>query len=97
VAIAIYLETALAFLGLEDPTATTWGTILEHAFNRSAVSAGAWWAIVPDGLVITLLIMGCFLLGQAIEDALNPRLRVAHLSVRRWSLRPLAGRGPDAI
>jgi peptide/nickel transport system permease protein len=97
VAVAIYLETALAFLGLEDPSTTTWGTILEHAFDRAAVSAGAWWAIVPDGLVITLLIMGCFLLGQAIEDALNPRLRVAHLSSRRWALRPLAGRGPDAI
>jgi peptide/nickel transport system permease protein len=97
IAVAIYLETALAFLGLEDPSATTWGTILEHAFDRAAVSAGAWWAIVPDGLVITLLIMGCFLLGQAIEDALNPRLRVAHLSSRRWALRPLAGRGPDAI
>ena len=97
VAVAIYLETALAFLGLEDPTTTTWGTILEHAFDRSAVSAGAWWAIVPDGIVITLLIMGCFLLGQAIEDALNPRLKVAHLSSRRWALRPLAGRGPDAI
>jgi len=97
VAVAIYLETALAFLGLEDPSKTTWGTILEHAFDRAAVSAGAWWAIVPDGVVITLLIMGCFLLGQAIEDALNPRLRVAHLSARRWALRPLAGRGPDAI
>jgi peptide/nickel transport system permease protein len=97
VAVAIYLETALAFLGLEDPTTTTWGTILEHAFDRAAVSAGAWWAIVPDGIVITLLIMGCFLLGQAIEDALNPRLRVAHLSSRRWNLRTLAGRGPDAI
>ncbi len=97
IAVAIYLETALAFLGLEDPTTTTWGTILEHAFDRSAVSAGAWWAIVPDGIVITLLIMGCFLLGQAIEDALNPRLKVAHLSSRRWALRTLAGRGPDAI
>ncbi len=93
IAVAIYLETALAFLGLEDPTTTTWGTILEHAFDRAAVSAGAWWAIVPDGIVITLLIMGCFLLGQAIEDALNPRLKVAHLSSRRWALRPLPGAG----
>jgi peptide/nickel transport system permease protein len=97
IAVAIYLETALAFLGLEDPSTTTWGTVLEHAFDRAAVSAGAWWAIVPDGLAITLLIMGCFLLGQAIEDALNPRLKVAHLSVRRWLLRPLVGRGADAI
>ena len=49
IAIAIYLETALAFLGLEDPTVTTWGTILENAFERTAISSGAWWAIVPAG------------------------------------------------
>jgi peptide/nickel transport system permease protein len=97
VAIAIYLETALAFLGLEDPSFTTWGTILEHAFQRTAISSGAWWAIVPDGFVIAAVIVGCFLFGQAIEDALNPRLRVAHLSLRRWRLRPLVGRGPDAL
>ncbi|HYK32353.1 MAG TPA: ABC transporter permease [Streptosporangiaceae bacterium] len=97
VAIAIYLETALAFLGLEDPSVTTWGTILEHAFDRTAISSGAWWAIVPDGFVIALVIVGCFLFGQAIEDALNPRLKVSHFSMRRWRLRPLVGRGPDAI
>jgi len=97
VAIAIYLETALAFLNLEDPTVTTWGTILEHAFNRGAVSAGAWWAIVPDGICIALVIVGCFLFGQAIEDALNPRLKIAHLSLTRWKIRTLAGRGADAV
>lgn len=97
VAVAIYLETTLAFLGLEDPSSVTWGTILQHAFDRAAVSAGAWWAIVPDGVAISLLIMGCFLLGRALEDALNPRLRMSHLSSRRWKLRPLVGRGPDAI
>lgn len=97
VAVAIYLETTLAFLGLEDPSSVTWGTILQHAFDRAAVSAGAWWTIVPDGIAISVLIMGCFLLGRAIEDALNPRLRVGHLSTRHWKLRPLVGRGPDAI
>jgi len=97
IAIAIYLETALAFLGLEDPTVTTWGTILEHAFERTAISSGAWWAIVPAGIVIAAVIVGCFLFGQAVEDALNPRLKVANLSVRRWRLRPLVGRGPDAL
>jgi peptide/nickel transport system permease protein len=97
VAIAIYLETALAFLGLEDPTAITWGTILENAFQRTAVSSGAWWAIVPDGFAIALVIVGCFLFGQAIEDALNPRLKVAHLSLTRWQIRPLVGRGTGAI
>jgi len=97
VAIAIYLESALAFLGLEDPTVTTWGTILEHAFDRTAISSGAWWAIVPDGFAIAAVIVGCFLFGQAVEDALNPRLKVAHLSLRRWTIRTLVGRGADAI
>jgi peptide/nickel transport system permease protein len=97
IAIAIYLETALAFLGLEDPTAVTWGTILENAFQRTAISSGAWWAIVPAGFAIAAVIVGCFLFGQAVEDALNPRLKAANLSVRRWRLRPLVGRGPGAI
>ena len=92
-----YLETALAFLGLEDPTAVTWGTILEHAFERTAISSGAWWAIVPAGFAIAAVIVGCFLFGQAVEDALNPRLKVAHLSLRPWRLRPLVGRGPGAL
>lgn len=97
IAIAIYLETALAFLGLSDPSATTWGTIMEHAFERAAISAGAWWAFVPAGLAVAIVIMGCYLFGQAIEDSLNPRLKVAHLSPRTWRIRPLVGRGPDAI
>lgn len=97
IAIAIYDETALAFLGLSDPTATTWGTILQDAFLRSAITAGAWWTVVPAGIAIALVIIGCFLFGQAIEDSLNPRLKVAHLSPKFWKLRPLVGRGPDAV
>ena len=97
VAIAIFDETALSFLGLGDPTAITWGKIIEFGFLRTAVSAGAWWAIVPAGICVALVIMGCYWLGQAIEDALNPRLKVAHLSPRTFRLRPLVGRGSDAI
>jgi len=97
VAVAIFDETALAFLGLSDPSAVSWGTIIQHAFERTAISNGAWWAIVPPGICVALVIMGCYLLGQAIEDALNPRLRVAHLSVHGFRLRPLVGRGKDAL
>lgn len=84
VAVAIFTETALAFLGLGDPTATTWGKIIELAFLRTAVSAGAWWAIVPAGMCVALVIMACFWVGQTLEDALNPRLRVAHLSPKSF-------------
>ncbi|WAX56683.1 ABC transporter permease [Jatrophihabitans cynanchi] len=95
--VAIFNETALAFLGLSDPTAITWGTIMEHAFDRAAAGAGAWWAIAPAGVAVALFIVGCYLIGRSIEDALNPRLRVSYLSPRSWTLRPLVGRGPEAI
>jgi peptide/nickel transport system permease protein len=97
IAVAIFDETALAFLGLGDPTNVSWGTIIEHAFLRTAVSRGAWWAIVPPGICVALVIMACYLLGQAIEDALNPRLKVSYLSVKGFRLRPLVGRGPSAL
>ena len=94
IAVAIFDETALAFLGLGDPSKISWGKIIENAFQRTAISSGAWWAIVPAGICVALVIMGCTLVGQAIEDALNPRLKVSHLSARRFRLRPLVGLGP---
>ena len=96
ITVAIFNETALAFLGLSDPSAITWGTIMEHAFDRAAVSTGAWWAIVPAGVAVAVVVMGCYMLGRSIEDALNPRLKVSYLSPLTWRMRPLVGRGPDA-
>lgn len=91
VANAIFAETALAFLGLGDPTAVSWGTMIEHAFERSAVSSGAWWAIVPPGLAVAAVVTACYLVGQALADSLDPRTTVAHLSARRFRVLPLAG------
>jgi peptide/nickel transport system permease protein len=97
IAVAIFDETALSFLGLGDPSTISLGRMIENAFERAAISTGAWWAIVPPGVVVTLLILACSLVGGALEDALNPRLRVAHLSARTFRLRPLVGRGKDAL
>jgi peptide/nickel transport system permease protein len=91
IAVAIFDETALSFLGLGDPSKISWGKIIQNAFIRTAISSGAWWAIVPAGICVAIVIMGCTLVGQAIEDALNPRLKVSHLSARRFRLRPLIG------
>jgi len=96
-ALAIFYETALAFIGLGDPTAISWGTIIEDAFLRTAISTGAWWAIVPPGVCVALVVISAYLVGQSIEEALNPRLRVANLSPRSWALRPLVGRGREAL
>jgi peptide/nickel transport system permease protein len=86
IAYAIFDESALAFLGVGVP-GVSWGNMLEHAFERTAMTQGAWWAFVPPGLAIGLIVIGCYLMGQAIEDALNPRLRVAHLSIKTWRFR----------
>lgn len=94
---AIFNETALAFLGLSDPNGVTWGTIMEQAFNLAAVSSGAWWAIAPAGIAVALFIVGCYFIGRSLEDSLNPRLKVSYLSAHSWKLRPLVGRGPEAI
>lgn len=84
---AIFSEAALDFLGLGDPLAVSWGTMIEHAFQRTAVSNGAWWAIVPPGIGIAAVIVSCFLVGQGVEDALDPGLRRAHLSARTFRIR----------
>ena len=94
IAVAIFDETALSFLGLGDPSKISLGKIIENAFERTAISSGAWWAIVPPGVLVALMILSCSLIGQAIEDSLNPRLKVAHLSVRRFRYRPVMGREP---
>jgi peptide/nickel transport system permease protein len=88
VAYAIFAETAIAFLGLGDPSAISWGLLIENAFSRDAVSIGAWWAIVPPGIAVAIVVVSLTMLGTAIEDALNPRLRVSHVSVRRFRQRP---------
>jgi len=91
-AFAIFAETALAFLGLGDPQKISWGLLIENAFSRQAISVDAWWAIVPPGLCVAVLILACTMMGTALEDSLNPRLKVGHLSVKRFRLRPLVGR-----
>lgn len=76
---AILIESGLAFLGLGDPTQPSWGTMLNFAFDRNAVTNGAWWFYLPPGLAIVWVSLGCVLLGNVLEDMLNPRLTSHHL------------------
>jgi oligopeptide/dipeptide ABC transporter ATP-binding protein len=79
ISLAILSESSLAFLGLGDPTVISWGQMLNFAFDRGAVSAGAWWALLPPGFAIVWVVLATTLLGTALEDALNPRLKRHHL------------------
>jgi peptide/nickel transport system permease protein len=75
VAAAILTETTLSFLGLGDPTRISWGTMLDNAFSVGAITTGAWWYIVPPGVCVVLVVLAFTLVGQALEDVFNPRLR----------------------
>ena len=75
VAVAILTETTLSFLGLGDPTRVSWGSMLDDAFGVGAITTGAWWFIVPPGVCVVLVVLTFTLVGQALEEVLNPRLR----------------------
>jgi peptide/nickel transport system permease protein len=76
---AILVESGLAFLGLGDPTQPSWGTMLNFAFDRNAITNGAWWFYLPPGLAIVWVSLGCVLLGNVLEEMLNPRITAHHL------------------
>lgn len=66
---AILAEASLAFLGLGDISAKSWGTTLFFANQRSAFLTDAWrWWVVPPGIAIMVTILGFALLGYAIEN-----------------------------
>lgn len=72
---SILAEATLAFLGLGDPTHTSWGTMLHSAFANGASSRGAWWYLVPPGIGIVIVVLGFTLIGYTLDRILNPRLR----------------------
>jgi peptide/nickel transport system permease protein len=72
VATAILLETGLAFLGLGDPNVMSWG--LQISAGRVSLRA-AWWVCTFPGLAILLTVLAINLVGDGLNEALNPRLR----------------------
>ena len=75
VAVVILSESTLAFLGLGDPLHASWGKLLEDAFGGGATYAGNWWWIIPPGLCIVLVVLSFTMIGYALDDILNPKLR----------------------
>lgn len=73
-AAAIILATSMSFLGLgiQPPTAD-WGGMLTDA--RSEILDGIWWTALFPGLAIIVTVLGFNFLGDALRDALDPRLR----------------------
>ena len=72
VATAILIESSLSFLGLSDPNVMSWGFII--GAGRTAIRS-AWWVCAIPGIAILLTVMAINLVGEGLNDALNPRLR----------------------
>lgn len=71
VATAILLESSLSFLGLGDPNLMSWGFLIGS--GRSVIRL-AWWMSVFPGLAIFVTVLALNLVGEGLNDALNPRL-----------------------
>ena len=72
IATAILIESGLSFLGLSDANTMSWGFIIGS--GRSVLRT-AWWVCAMPGLAILLTVMAINLVGDGLNDALNPRLR----------------------
>jgi len=75
---SIIAESTLSFLGLGDPTLISWGMMLNFAFER-AISRMAWWFLLPPGFMIVWVSLAIILIGNALEEIVNPRLKTHHL------------------
>ncbi len=75
IAIAILSESALAFLGLGDPLAKSWGTLIGEAFDAGALSLHAWWWLMAPSLSIVFVVLAFTMIGFAMDEIINPRIR----------------------
>lgn len=70
---AILTESGLSFLGLGDPNVMSWGTMI--GVGREVLRS-AWWMTAIPGVAILVTVLAINLVGEGLNDALNPRLRV---------------------
>ncbi|WP_411557625.1 ABC transporter permease [Plantibacter sp. MPB07] len=68
---AILAESSLAFLGLGDANAPSWGALL---YEAQAYMQSAWWLTVFPGVAIFIVVLAANLLGDRLNDSLNPTL-----------------------
>jgi peptide/nickel transport system permease protein len=90
---SIIAESTLSFLGLGDPTLISWGNMLNFAFER-AISRMAWWFLLPPGFAIVWVSLSIILIGNALEEIINPRLKTHHLFNPRYMVSLIMGKPP---
>jgi peptide/nickel transport system permease protein len=71
IATAILIESALSFMGLGDPNLMSWGYMVGAA--RTMIRQ-AWWMSFFPGIAILLTVLAINLVGESLNDVLNPRV-----------------------
>ena len=71
---AITIEASLAFLGFGDPSTVSWGMMLQWVWKTGHMFSAPYW-LLPPGLCISLITLSFYLLGRAMDEVLDPRLR----------------------
>lgn len=72
---AVTVEAGLAFVGLGDPVAVSWGAELNRALANPEIYTGSvwlWW-LLPPGLAVSLAVLGFTFIGVGLEPRFNPR------------------------
>ena len=75
ISLGLIIVTALEFLGVGNPEAVSWGSILYWSQSMGLVSGDWWWPLAP-GLMISIFSTGAALLGFSAERSLNPRMHL---------------------
>ena len=71
---AILVEAALAFLGFGDPATVSWGMMLQWVWKTGNMFKAPYW-LLPPGICISLITLSFYLIGRALDEVVNPRLR----------------------
>jgi len=71
---AIIVEAALAFLGFGDPGTVSWGMMLQWVWKTGHMFKAPYW-LLPPGICISLITLSFYMIGRAMDDVLDPRLR----------------------
>jgi peptide/nickel transport system permease protein len=71
---AITIEAALAFLGFGDPGTVSWGMMLQWVWKTGHMFKAPYW-LLPPGICISLITLAFYMLGRAMDEVLDPRLR----------------------
>ncbi|MGM0663759.1 MAG: ABC transporter permease [Thermodesulfobacteriota bacterium] len=71
---AITIEAALAFLGFGDPGTVSWGMMLQWVWKTGHMFQAPYW-LLPPGICISLITLSFYMVGRAMDEVLDPRLR----------------------